>query len=518
MILRPYQRLAVEAVDRELVERQQRSTILVMATGLGKTVVAASVCNRWRPRGRILFLAHRSELLDQAQDKIRRATALSTAIEQADQVVRPDRLPDVTIASVATLRGERLAHFPRDAFALVVRDEAHHACAETDRAIADHFRGARLLGLTATPTRTDGQSLSLIFRSVAFEYRIRQAIADGWLAPIRRRRFEIPGLDLSAVRGSSDFTDEDLQRVLDTDPMVAAVAKAIVGAVGARRTMVFCPGVQHARRVAAAIDRLTHAGAALAIDGTASPAERAGVLEQFRAGRAQYVANCSLFTEGFDEPSLEAIAVARPTKAPGLFTQIVGRGLRLSSETGKRDCLVLEIAGRTANRQHLVTCIDILGYDETAKVRARAGELLARDPALTVCDALDRAHNEGVRPAAAAGAPPVRAATTGQDGLYWALKLDGLVLVDHIDGTGPANSVQRGELAAAGIDRPGLDVRQAAMLLEGLRRRKAQGLTSPKQAAVLRRFGYEPDCSSREAGRIMARLSKTGWQRAGAQH
>jgi hypothetical protein len=111
----------------------------------------------------------------------------------------------------------------------------------------------------------------------------------------------------------------------------------------------------------------------------------------------------------------------------------------------------------------------------------------------------------------------VRAATTGQDGLFWALKLDGLVLVDHIDGTGPANSVQRGELAAAGIDRPGLDVRQAAMLLEGLRRRKAQGLTSPKQAAVLRRFGYEPDCSSREAGRIMARLSKTGWQRAGAQ-
>ena len=513
--LRPYQQQAVDAVFRELVERMQRSTLLVAAVGTGKTIMFSAVAERWRARGRVLVLAHREELLDQAEDKIRSSTGLSTGIEQADRAVRRDRLPDVTIASVQTMRGARLQAFAPDAFSLIIIDEAHHTAAESYGAILDRFP-ARVLGVTATPTRTDGQSLSLVFKSVAFEYRIRRAIADGYLVPLRRRRCQIAGLDLSAVRGVRDFTDEDLAAALSADPIVREVARQIVTAAGQRLTMVFGPTVAYTQKLAAAINAIARPGAALAVDGTAAPEVRAAALEAFRARRHQYLLNCALWTEGFDLPAIECVAVVRPTKSPGLFEQMVGRGTRLSTETGKRDLLVLEIGGRVKAGQRLVTSTDILGYDETSKVRSRAGQLLDRDPALTVSAALDRAHNEGVAKPPATGpvTTPAQVARGGRDGLALALDLRFIVLVEPTPGAQPANSVQRGELAQAGIDRPGLDVRQAQMLLEGLRRRKAAGLCSPKQAAVLRRFGLPSDVSAREAGRQMAKLFGTGGRHA----
>ena len=505
MTLRPYQQAACDAVRHDLVERLQPSTLIVSAVGTGKTIIFSAIAERWRPRGRVLVLAHREELLDQAQRKIRACTALSTGIEQADRAVSRTRLPDVVIASVQTMRGARLQEFPRDSFSLVIVDEAHHTAAESYGGILEHFQGARLLGVTATPTRTDGQSLSLIFRSVAFEYRIRAAIADGFLVPIRRRHCQIVGLDLSQVRGVRDFTDEDLATALSADPIVREVAHQVVNGAGSRLTMIFCPVVAYAQKLAAAINAITRPGAALAVDGTAATDARQAALEAFRARRHQFLLNCALWTEGFDEPSIEAIAIVRPTKSVGLFEQMVGRGTRLSPETGKRDLLVLEVGGRCKPGQHLITCVDILGYDESPKVRARATQMLDRDAALTVSGALDKAHSESVAPArpGQVAAPPAR---PGHDGLEAALALRFIVLVDPTPGAAPATSVQRAELAGAGIDRLGLDIRQAQMLIEGLRRRKKEKLCSPKQAACLRRAGADFDVSARQAGAMMAKL------------
>ena len=508
--LRPYQLEAVQAVRRELVERQKRSTLLVAAVGTGKTVIFSSVADVWRPRGRVLVLAHREELLDQAADKIRTCTGLSAGIEQADRAVNLARLPDVTVASVQTMQGDRLARFAPDAFSLVVIDEAHHAAATSYKAILERFPLAKVLGVTATPTRTDGQSLALFFDSVAFEYRIRRAIGDGFLVPLRRKICEIPGLDLSAVRGQADFTDADLELALISEHLVAAVARAIVAATGSRLTMIFGPTVAYVRKLAGAIEAITRPGAALAMDGTAGDDARKGALEAFRSRRCQFLANCALWTEGFDLPPIEAIAIARPTKSAVLFEQMAGRGTRLSPSTGKRDLLVLEVTGRTIGRQKLISTLDVLGYDETSKTRHRAAQLLDRDPALDCCGALDRAHAEAHRVVVGQPDQPDRPDRGGLDGLAWALRLRGLTLVPPTPGAGPANSVQRGELAKAGIDRVGLDVRQAQLLLEGLRWRRTAGLCSPKQAAVLRRFGCEPDCSAKEAGRLMSKLAGGG--------
>lgn len=505
---RPYQTKIVDESIRAFVELQKRTILLYLATGLGKTIIAALLAARWRAegRGRVAFGAHRGEILQQTIDKFHQATSLSVGLEQAGAAVDRDRLPDVTVFSVQTMRGERLREFPPDAFSLVILDESHRAAADGYQEIIAYFSSARVVGLTATPMRTDNKHLSLTFSHVAAEYPIRAGIADGWLVPIRRRRCEIAGLDLSQVRGGADFTDEDLVKALDNDPLVDAVARQIVAGVTTRRTMVFTPGVRYGQRLAAAMNRVAGREMALAVDGSANVDERAAALASFRSGARQALVSCLLYTEGFDEPSVEAIAVARPTKSLGLFTQIVGRGLRL--HPGKRDLLVLEIVGRTKPGQRLIDCLDVLGARDPAAVRHLAARMLARDPALDVSTALERA----AAPRAVPGRPAApRHADARENLLAFACRhLDGIVLASATPGAAPANAMQVGELARQGLDAPGLDVAQASTLLEGLRWRKARGLCSVKQAIVLHRLGYPPDCRSGEAGRLLSRLLRGG--------
>ena len=507
--LRPYQLECVERILRELGELQRPSTIAVMATGTGKTRTAAEVLRRWRARGRILWLAHRSELLEQAAGAIREHAGLTVGIEQAERAVDRSRLPDVVVASVQTLRGPRLQEFPREAFTLVVVDEAHHATADSYSGIVEWFR-AQLLGLTATPFRSDGEQLSQVFQSVAYEYRIRDAIRDGWLVPVRRRVEQIPGLDLTAVRGVRDFTDEDLARALDTDPLVREVARRIVAGAGTRPTIVFGPTVGYVQRLMSAINAITAPGRAVALDGTAPDEVRRPVIDGFKARAFRVLGNCALFTEGTDLPLASCIALVRPTKSAGLAEQMIGRGLRLSADTGKRDCLVIEIAGRVKAGVRVVGALEVVGAREPSAVRALAGKMLLRDPSLDVSSALDRA----ARPVAGPARAPARQARPGGSLMQVALRLRGIVLEPATAGAPPANAMQIAELEKAGLDATGLTIRQASVLLEGLRWRREHRLSSPKQALHLLRAGYEPDCSAGEAGRVLAKLFGTGGRHA----
>jgi superfamily II DNA or RNA helicase len=197
--LRHYQDQAIDAVLAEWAEGH-RATLLVAATGLGKTTMFAELLRRRASHGRSLVIAHREELINQAAARIEAQTGLTVGVEMADSRSSHLQPQQVVVATMQTLRGKRLGGFPKDAFATIVIDEAHRSLAKSYRTIADHFAGAKLLGVTATPDRSDKLGLGAVYQSVAYQYDIAEAIADGWLVPLVQHRVHCSALDVSQVR------------------------------------------------------------------------------------------------------------------------------------------------------------------------------------------------------------------------------------------------------------------------------------------------------------------------------
>lgn len=311
--LRPYQQEAVEAVFSEWGAGRSR-TLLVMATGVGKTVVFTSVAERVATEGgRVLVLAHRGELLDQAADKIRRATGLECAVEKAEQTSL-GTWNRVTVGSVQTLtRESRLESFDADRFDAIVVDEAHHGASESYVRILEHFTGARVLGVTATPDRADRRDLGKVFDSVAYEYGMAKAVHDGWLVPIQAQTVPLK-VDISGVSTQSgDYAAGELGDALD--PYLDAIADEMANVCADRRTVVFLPLVRTAKAFA---ERLRERGmTACEVDGQSE--DRDEVLADFDAGRYQVICNSMLLTEGWDSPAVDCIVVLRPTKSRSLY-------------------------------------------------------------------------------------------------------------------------------------------------------------------------------------------------------
>ena len=215
MNLRPYQNRALDAIDSAFAE--VNSALIVMATGTGKTIVMSALADREiRRGGRVLILAHRAELINQAVDKLHRATGIAAGIEMADlcsdtDVETPPYM--VVVGSVQSMcRPTRLARFHHDDFTLVMIDECHHALADTYRSVVNHFSTAKLLGVTATPDRGDLRSLGEVFEKIAFEYSIVEAIKDGYLSPIRAQTIPLR-IDLTSVTPSSSKIASILREV-----------------------------------------------------------------------------------------------------------------------------------------------------------------------------------------------------------------------------------------------------------------------------------------------------------------
>ena len=198
MELRPYQQSAKEAVFTEW-EQGNNKTLLVLPTGCGKTIVFAKIAEECVRRGeRVLILAHRGELLEQAADKILKATGLGCAVEKAEESCLGSWF-SITVGSVQSLmRESRLKKFPADYFSDIIIDEAHHSISDSYQKILNHFDGANVLGVTATPDRGDMKNLGQVFDSLAYEYTLPSAIKDGYLSPIKAMTIPLT-LDLSVV-------------------------------------------------------------------------------------------------------------------------------------------------------------------------------------------------------------------------------------------------------------------------------------------------------------------------------
>lgn len=490
----------------------------MLPTGTGKTVVfaelAREVCAALAKR--VLVLAHRTELLEQAQRKLADVGCYSR-LEKAGSRAGAAQ---VVVASVQTLQGKRLANFLALGFGLVVVDEGHHGVATSYQNILGHFAGVPTLFVTATADRADGKGLEEVCSSVAYQYDLRAAIRDRWLVPIRARRIVVDGLDLSSVHTrAGDLDAKELGEIMRAEEHIHGVVDPLRREAGDRKTIVFAVDVAHAHQLAAALNRHRE-GCALAVDGSASDTERKAALALFAVGAIQFLVNCALFTEGFDEPSVSCVAIARPTKSRSLYTQMVGRGTRLlgsswerSLVAGKRDCLVLDFVGNSG-RHKLIGPLDALAGNEelAAEVRAEAEARLAaeqgelEDVLAKSAEEVDRHRNR---------------ASVIATAHYRARDIDPFLgdFLDKVDTSAdltPANSQQLEQLKLHGFKRlpPQLSMAEAERWLRAIAKRRKAGLSTFKQVRVLGRFGI--DAKRWTLGAASAKLdelARNGWKR-----
>jgi ATP-dependent helicase IRC3 len=340
--LRTYQHEAVQAVIAAR-KRGVRRMVVSLPTGAGKTVIFAELARLARKD--VLVLAHREELLEQARARLQAALGPTrlVGIERADQRAPEDAR--VIVCSIRSLHEERLQRVIRGRdYALVLYDECHHAVAEDNKRVLaglgcfDTGWSGTLLGLTATVNRADGQGLHSVFQEVVYSRNLADLMKEGWLVPLRGLRIATTA-DLTALSESGqDFDEEALACVVDIEERNALVARSIQEFARDRRTLAFCVTVGHARNLAKALNRIgVSAGI---VYGEMARDARRDALEQFRKGNTRVLTNVGVLTEGFDDPEVSAIAMARPTRSEGLYAQCVGRGTRLYP--GKKDCLVLD--------------------------------------------------------------------------------------------------------------------------------------------------------------------------------
>lgn len=325
--LRDYQQAADAAIDAAL--GKHRSTLVVAATGTGKTVLFASQA---RKRGGALVIAHRDSLIKQAAKKLFSETGEHIAIEKAERTAFAS---PYICASVQTLKGARLKDFAErfKAVKFIIVDEAHRATSKSYRDIFAAFPQAQILGVTATPDRSDKVGMGNVFESVAFRYEMDAAMTDAWLTPIKQVPvFCKANLDAVKVTGSGQKRDFDQGELDDAIAALAADnARALLDHCGNHRLIVFTPGVKTAHATAGAINQL-RPGIAAAIDGKMDDHEKERAQEMHKSGEIQFLVNCAVLTEGYDDETLDGIFDSAPTKSRLRAVQKWGRATRIWPE------------------------------------------------------------------------------------------------------------------------------------------------------------------------------------------
>jgi superfamily II DNA or RNA helicase len=361
--LRPYQREAVEAIIKGFVRRQR----VVAPTGSGKTLLFARVAEHYQPL-RTLVLAHREELLEQARDKILKATGIVAGIEAAERYASLDA--PIVIASIPSLHEQRRRRFSPDHFALIVVDEAHHALAESWQRVLGYFEDARVLGVTATPDRGDKRLLGDYFENVAAETTLIDLIRDGYLARVRVKTIPLQ-IDIRGVHSvAGDYSADELGHAIE--PYLEQIADVIAADYATRKTLCFLPLCPLSERFAFLCRE--RGIAAEHVQGT-SP-DRPDVIQRLRTGETTLVSNAMLLTEGFDEPSIDCIIPLRPTKIRSLYAQQIGRGTRL--HPGKDHLQVLDFLWITHRHDLIRPPVLIAKDEEEAKALGGDGDLLDR--------------------------------------------------------------------------------------------------------------------------------------------
>lgn len=334
--LRPYQQAMIDEA-RTAYRRGTRAVLLQLPTGGGKTITASTVVHGAAQKGnRTWWLTHRRELASQASQTFHNLDIPHGTV-QSGHVSHPNAA--VQVASIQTIV-RRLADLPPPD--LIVFDESHHIGAASWQAIFDRFPAARVLGLTATPWRLDGQGLGHWFGHMVSGPTTAELIAAGSLSPYRLFAPATPDLS-GVVTTAGDYQRSGLARAMDKPQIVGDAIGHYTRLCAGKRAVAFAAGVENSRNIAA---QFCAAGiAAEHVDGGMSSAQRDAAVERFRTGQTLVLCNADLFGEGFDVPAIEAAILLRPTKSLSLHLQQVGRALRPCE--GKSEAIILDHAGNS---------------------------------------------------------------------------------------------------------------------------------------------------------------------------
>lgn len=512
MDLRPYQQAGKEAVQIEWAKGIKR-TLLVLPTGTGKTIVFSKVIEDGVRNGeRVLVLAHRGELLDQAADKLSKSTGLGCAVEKAEESCLGSWYR-VVVGSVQTMmREKRLSQFPPDYFDTIIVDEAHHCISDSYQRVLNHFDEAKVLGVTATPDRGDMRNLGTYFESLAYEYTLPKAIKSGYLSPIKAQTIPLK-LDLTGVgQQAGDFKASDLGTALD--PYLYQIADEMQKCCLDRKTVVFLPLVKTSQKFR---DILQSKGfASTEVNGNSD--DRAQILSDFDAGKYNVLCNSMLLTEGWDCPSVNCIVVLRPTKVRSLYSQMVGRGTRL--HPGKEDLLLLDFLWHTERHElchpaHLICESDEVAEKMTANIEAAEGPV-------DLEAAEQKASEDVVSQREEALAKQLQEMKHRKRKLVDPLHFEMSIQAEDLSGyvpafgweMGPPSDKQREKLEKLGIMPDDIECAgKANKLLDRLEKRRVEGLTTPKQIRFLEGRGFEHvgTWQFSEARKLIDRIAANGW-------
>lgn len=514
MELRPYQTEAMTAVLDEW-DSGNSKTLLVLPTGCGKTIVFAKIAEECVKRGkRVLILAHRGELLEQASDKIKKTTGLGCSTEKAEESCLGSWFR-IVVGSVQTLmREKRLANFNNDYFDTIIIDEAHHAISDSYQRVLEHFPDADVLGVTATPDRGDMKNLGQVFNSLAYEYTLPRAIKDGYLCPIKAVTIPID-LDLTGVSvQAGDFKASEIDSALD--PYLYQIADEMLNYCNGRKTVVFLPLVKTSQKFR---DILNSKGFKAAEVNGDSP-DRAEILEDYANGKYNVLCNSMLLTEGWDCPDVDCVIVLRPTKVRGLYCQMVGRGTRLAE--GKKELLLLDFLWHT-ERHELCHPAHLICTDEA--VAKKMTESLAENAgcAVDIEEAEKSASEDVVAEREEALAKKLSEMKKRKrelvDPLQYEMSIQSADLANYVPAFGwecaPPSDKQKKALEKMGIFPDEIEnAGKANLIIERLEKRRSEGLTTPKQIRCLENRGFQHvgTWQFEQASKLINRIAANNWK------
>jgi len=361
--LRYYQREAIDSAY-DFIRNRKDNPCIVLPTGAGKTPVMANICNdvvnRWN--GRVLILSHVKELIKQTAETLHDwHPDLDVGVYSAG-LNRRDKKSDILVASVQSVHKRGLELTGDRPFNIVMVDEAHRIPTSGDgmyRKLLSDLEVAsptiRVIGLTATPYRLKGGyvcSDEHFLNEICYEANVRELIVKGYLCPLtsKRGKSSVDSGELSIKNG--EFDNKIMSDVYDTDEKVSLACQEIANLTASRKSvLMFCCNIEHAEHVQESIQKLTgeHCGI---VTGESKKEDRDKTIHQFKSGQLKYLVNVNVLTEGFDAKQVDCVAIIRATLSPGLYYQMVGRGLRIHPQ--KENCLILDFGGNVARHG----CVD----------------------------------------------------------------------------------------------------------------------------------------------------------------
>jgi superfamily II DNA or RNA helicase len=366
---RPYQDEAINAI-LSAYDSGTRRQLLVMCTGSGKTHVFGQLAAKRATLGQTLILSHTDDLVRQTASRMTELNPNARiTIEMGSEYVA-DPTADIISASVPTLGRKdtkRVDKFNWSTIKTIVIDEAHHSTTEAYRRILDKSgsllpdSGNLLLGCTATPSRTDGVSLAEIFEKVIFQYPIRQAISEGYLVDIRGYRVRTDTSLEGVAKSSGDYAVGELSERVNKPLRNRQIVDAWKRLGEGRKTVVYCVDIQHAKDVAEEFGKV-----AVAVWG--NDPERSDKLARHKDGQTPVVCVCQLILEGYDDPTISAVVLAKPSQSATFLPQAVGRGTRLAPN--KKDLIVIDVVDGTMTHS-LVTLPTLMGLPNTLDIKGR---------------------------------------------------------------------------------------------------------------------------------------------------